>query len=206
MPGEANSLTHTLTRNRWRKLAFTCAVSALAVGCTTNEPTSQKPPSTPPAPTATSAATPSKTQLPPDPAEGTKKEVVALYLSYWKEMEKAYALGSTKGTRLSEYAAGLALAQAEKNVTTHGADGRTTTGSVEVNNPTVTKLNTTAKLPRATLSTCLDISGWNLVDKATKEKVQLPSGRLTRYVTITTVEKWPQGWKVVLDEPQEQAC
>ncbi|MFE6459692.1 hypothetical protein [Streptomyces cinereoruber] len=198
-------MTHTLTKNRWRKLAFACAVSALAVGCTTNEPASQKPPSAPPSSTAP-AATPSKTELPPDPAESTKKEVITLYQSYWKEMEKAYALGNTKETRLSQYAAGLALAQAEKNVTTHSAAGRTTTGSVEVANPTVTKLNSTAKLPRATLSTCLDISRWNLVDKATKQKVQLPSGRLTRYVTTTTVEKWPQGWKVVLDEPQEQAC
>ncbi|MFC8013374.1 hypothetical protein [Streptomyces cinereoruber] len=186
--------------------AFLLASSFFLVSCSGEKGAESKPPApatTPAAPTPTSAA---PTTPAPDPTEETKNQLVSLYRSYWGEMEKAYSLGSTKETKLSQYAAGVALTEAEKNVTTHSTAGRTTTGSVGVNNTTVTDLNLKAKLPLATLSTCLDISKWNLIDRATKKKVELPSDRLTRYVITTKIEKWPQGWRIVLDEPQEQTC
>ncbi|GGR67721.1 hypothetical protein [Streptomyces roseolus] len=191
----------TLSRSA---VAVALTGSFLLTACSTEEtPESKAPASSSPASSPTTAApsTPA-----PDPTEQTKTELTGLYRSYWAEMEKAYQLGSTKETRLSDYAAAVALAEAEKNVTTHSTAGRTTSGSVGVNDTTVTKLDLNQKMASATLSTCLDISRWNLINKATKKKIDLPSERLTRYVIVTTLEKWPQGWRIVLDEPQEQTC
>ncbi|MFC9486588.1 hypothetical protein ACFTZM_10975 [Streptomyces hydrogenans] len=196
----------TLSRSA---VAVALAGSFLLTACSTEETPEAKPPA-PSSSAATSAAPSPTTEAPttpaPDPTEQTKTELIGLYRSYWAEVEKAYQLGSTKETKLSDYAAALALVEAEKNVTSHSTAGRTTTGSVGVNDTTVTKLDLDRKVPSATLSTCLDISKWNLINKATKEKIALPSERLTRYVIVATLEKWPQGWRVVRDEPQEQKC
>ncbi|MER6476890.1 hypothetical protein [Streptomyces filamentosus] len=193
-------------------MAVALTGSFLLTACGTDETPEAKPPApsssttTAPASASPSSTTETPTTPSPDPTEQTKTELIGLYRSYWAEVEKAYQLGSTKETKLSDYAAALALVEAEKNVTSHSTAGRTTTGSVGVNDTTVTKLDLNRKVPSATLSTCLDISKWNLINKATKEKIALPSERLTRYVIVATLEKWPQGWRVVRDEPQEQKC
>ncbi|MFF6903722.1 hypothetical protein [Streptomyces hydrogenans] len=193
-------------------MAVTLAGSFLLTACGTDETPEAKPPA-PSSPTTTapaSASPSSTTEAPttptPDPTEQTKTELIGLYRSYWAEMEKAYELGSTKETKLPTYAAALALAKTEKSVTRQSAAGRVLVGEVAVKNTTVTKLDLTRKVPSATLSTCLDISKWVLLDKATKKEVALPQERLTRYVVVTTLEKWAQGWRVVVDAPQETAC
>ncbi|MEU8883901.1 hypothetical protein [Streptomyces hydrogenans] len=196
----------TLSRSA---VAVVLAGSFLLTACSTEETPEAKPPA-PSSSAATSAAPSPTTEAPttpaPDPTEQTKTELIELYRGYWVEMEKAYVAGSTKETRLADYAAALTLAKAEKSVTRQSSAGRIMTGKVGVNDTTVTKLELDRKVPSATLSSCLDISQWELVDKATKKEVKLPSERLTRYVVVTTVEKWPQGWRVVIDDPQEQAC
>ncbi|MFB7356133.1 hypothetical protein [Streptomyces gardneri] len=188
----------------WRRSgSILLASTFFLVACNSAEDKPEaKPPTTPvPMTTSVAPATPA-----PDPSELTKSALVHLYRNYWAEVEKAYEQGSTKETRLSDFAAGLALSKAQKNVTNHSTAGRVTKGTVSVNSLTVTMLDLNRKVPNAKLSTCLDISQWTLIDKATKKRVDLPSGRLTRYVIVTTLEKWPQGWRVVVDEPQDQAC
>ncbi|MFJ5877401.1 hypothetical protein [Streptomyces sp. S1] len=198
-------MTHTLTKNRWRKLVFTCAVSVLAVGCTTNEPTSQKPPSTPSVSTPP-ASTPPKTTLPPDPEEVAKKEAIAVYVGYWQEMEKLYADKTGKAGNLKQYAASEALRNAELDAKRAHDRNKIHTGEVVVGNPTATKTDLDRQIPHVVLSSCLDISKWQVVDVDTKEAVTLPSNRLTKFVITSTVERWPEGWRVIRDKPEGKSC
>ncbi|MEV6993179.1 hypothetical protein AB0N87_28935 [Streptomyces sp. NPDC093228] len=180
-------------------LALACGLVPLA-GCSGSE----------------STATPSRSSTPPtlqsatastDPAEAARKTAVATYEAYWREVEKLYAnsSGSTKSD-IEKYAASAALKNAE-SYAKHAHDrGNVAVGHVRVVNPTVTKVDVAGKVPNAIISSCLDISRWKLIDAETKKPVPLPTNRLTKYVIVTTVEKWPQGWRVIRDEPQGKSC
>ncbi|MEJ8632318.1 secreted protein/lipoprotein [Streptomyces sp. MS2.AVA.5] len=121
-------------------------------------------------------------------------------------MEKTFATGTSQGTDLRKYAAGTALFVAEDAAKKRHAKGQMMAGNVVVDIPTVTKIDINRKVPSATLSSCLDITKWNVVERASNKPVPLPSERLTRYVITSTVEKWPDGWKVIKDDPQVKPC
>ncbi|RSS57495.1 hypothetical protein [Streptomyces sp. WAC01280] len=197
-------MTRTPTKNRWRKLAFACAVSALAVGCTTNEPTSQKPPTTPPTSTPTTA--PPKTEAPADPVETAKKEAIATYLSHWKEAEKRYADKAGKAGDLKKYAAAAALAQVETDSANLRKKNAVILGTVTVDNPAATSADINRKIPNVIILSCLDVSRWTVTDTDTQKPAALPKNRLLRYAIKATVEKWPEGWRVIRDEPQGKKC
>ncbi|MBT2439967.1 secreted protein/lipoprotein [Streptomyces sp. ISL-36] len=146
------------------------------------------------------------TPTPSNTADQTKTQLIHLYENYWAQMERAYATGTTKGTDLEKYAAGLALAKAKKDVASVHNAGQEITGDVKVGDSVVTALDLQQKVPNASLSSCLDISDWIVRKRDTKAKVELPAERLTKFVTHTTLERWPEGWRVVKTEPLEQAC
>jgi hypothetical protein len=57
----------------------------------------------------------------------------------------------------------------------------------------VTAVNMADKPPRATVTECLDTSGWQAVYKATGK----PAGRagpVRRYTVVHTLQKYPSGW------------
>ncbi|MFE5614167.1 hypothetical protein [Streptomyces sp. NPDC056524] len=178
-----------------------CTLTSVSA-CSDSEPSNKLSATPPVSEPATEAPAPTPTNI----ADQTKSQLIHLYENYWAQMERAYATGTIKGTDLEKYAAAVALVKAEQNVTNHSKEGRVTTGAVSVNNAMVTKIDLSRKVPSATLSSCLDISKWDLIDQKTKKKVPLPEGRRTRYVVTTTVEKWPEGWRVIKDEPQDLAC
>ncbi|MFD9047878.1 hypothetical protein [Streptomyces zaomyceticus] len=185
--------------------ALALVLAALTVGsaCTNNEPTVDKPgsglttsPSTRP--------TPSPSKLTPE--ETSKQEAVAVYLSYWQEMEKLYADSTGQKANLKRYAASSALTSAQADAKSTHARKIIHVGEVSVENPTVTKLDIERKVPNATLSSCLNIGRWQVIDAQTKKPVSLPKERLTKFVVVSTVERWPDGWKVIRDEPTDQPC
>ena len=141
-----------------------------------------------------------------DAEDTAKKEAVAAYGAYWQEMEKLYADPTGKSAHLDQYAASAALKNAESDAKRAHDRGRIYTGSVAVTDQRVTKVDATGKIPNATVSSCLDISKWQTVDAATKKPVSLPEDRLTRYRIVSTVEKYPEGWRVTRDEPQGKKC
>ncbi|CAL9671205.1 hypothetical protein SUDANB15_07410 (plasmid) [Streptomyces sp. enrichment culture] len=141
-----------------------------------------------------------------DPAETAKKEAIATYQGYWQEMEKLYADLSGAGANLKQYAALAALKNATADAKRAHDHGRVYVGSVSVINPAVTEYDATGKIPNATVSSCLDISWWQPVDADTKKPVTLPTNRLTKYLIVSTLEKWPEGWRVIRDEPQDKPC
>lgn len=84
--------------------------------------------------------------------------------------------------------------------------GQATVGHVVVRTPTATQADIHRKIPNVKLSSCLDVSQWKVINRDTRNPVVLPSDRLTRYVVVSVVEKWPAGWRVIRDEPQEKSC
>ncbi|MFJ2008012.1 hypothetical protein [Streptomyces chartreusis] len=141
-----------------------------------------------------------------DPRETAKKEAIAAYQAYWKAMEQLYADKTGKSGHLDQYAASAALKNAEADAKRAHDRGRIVTGSVALTEQTVTKVEADGRIPYATVSSCLDISKWQKVDAKSKEPVSLPDDRLTKYVIVSTVEKYPEGWRVTSDEPQGKSC
>jgi hypothetical protein len=154
-------------------------------------------------PTAAQSSTPTASV---DPKEAAMKEAVAAYGAYWQEMEKLYADSTGKSARLDQYAASAALANAEADAKRTHERGLINTGDVALTAQAVTKTDTSGKVANVTISTCLDISKWQTVDAKTKKPVSLPKDRLTKYLILGTVEKYPEGWRVTRDEPQGKSC
>jgi hypothetical protein len=192
---------HGWNRHGVRAIAITaCALISISA-CSSGSDTGKGAEETP----STSAPASQQTK-PADPTETAKTDAVDAYKQYWHEMERLYADSSGKGANLKQYAASAALKSAEADAKRTHDRKRIHTGEVTVGNPTVTKLDINRKIPNATISSCLDISQWQVVDSSTKKPVTLPPKRLTKYVIVTTVERWPEGWRVIRDEPQAKAC
>ncbi|MFE0654478.1 hypothetical protein ACFVZH_38705 [Streptomyces sp. NPDC059534] len=183
-------------------LALILAALTATSACTKGD--SPEGPAAGPTASTSSQAAPSPTKESPE--ETAKKEAVSAYLAYWHEMERVYAGAALNGTDITKYAAGPALTRPRVEAAHLRKVGRVLTGKVSVTNPTATQTNLDAKLPSVRLSSCLDISAWKVIDTKTKKPVATPTKRLTKYVIVTTVERWKDGWKVITDEPKEQAC
>ncbi|MFI9358642.1 hypothetical protein [Streptomyces lydicus] len=191
-------------RDRYRSPLRNSMIALFTAGCATLAVTSCSSASdTPKASPTPSATQPTK---PADPTETAKKDAVATYQTYWKEVAKLYADHSGKSSMLKQYAASAALKNVESDAKQAHHHNRIHIGKVTVGNPTVTELDLKSKTPRATLSSCLDISRWQVVDATTKKPLSLPSNRLTKYVIKSEVERWPGGWRVIRDEPQGKRC
>ncbi len=107
---------------------------------------------------------------------------------------------------LKQYAASEALSVAENAAGRAHARNRVYIGKVTVSQSAVTGTDLDSKTPKVMLSSCLDVSQWQPVVADTRKPVELPANRLTKYLIATTLEKWPQGWRVVRDEPQGKKC
>ncbi|MFE6554126.1 hypothetical protein ACFVHS_37890 [Streptomyces sp. NPDC057746] len=185
-------------RKQAAALILVCNLASLA-GC--SESHSGTKPSHPSA-TSTSRLPATST----DPTEVAKKEAVAAYAAYWGAMERLYADPTDKSAHLDQYAASAALKNAEADAKRAHGGGLIYIGSVALTDQTVGKVDTSGTIPNATVSSCLDISKWLTVDAKTKKPVSLPENRLTKYVILSTLEKYPEGWRVIRDEPQGKPC
>ncbi|OKJ48155.1 secreted protein/lipoprotein [Streptomyces sp. CB02009] len=121
-------------------------------------------------------------------------------------MEKRYADKAGNAGELKKYAAAAALAQVETGAADMRKKNAIVLGAVTVDNPVATSADLNRKIPHVILSSCLDISRWTVTDLDTQKPASLPKNRLVRYVIKATVEKWPEGWRVIRDEPQGKKC
>lgn len=192
------------SRDRDRRPLKNSMIALFTAGCATLAVTSCSGASDHPKASPTPSATqPTKAA---DPTETAKKDAISTYQTYWKEVAKLYADRSGKSANLKKYAASAALKNVESDAKNAHDHNRIHIGQVTVGNPTVTELDLKNTTPRATLSSCLDISRWQVVDAKTKKPLSLPSDRLTKYVIKSEVERWPGGWRVIRDEPQGKRC
>ncbi|OQR63423.1 secreted protein/lipoprotein [Streptomyces maremycinicus] len=121
-------------------------------------------------------------------------------------MEKLYADPTGKSVKLDQYAASAALKNAQSDAKRAHDSGNVLIGGVTITKSNVTQTEISAKVPHVLLSSCLDISKWKTVDVKTKKPANLPGNRLLKYLIVSAVEKYPQGWRVTRDEPQGKSC
>ncbi|MFG2894907.1 hypothetical protein [Streptomyces sp. NPDC048248] len=140
-----------------------------------------------------------------DPEAATKQEVLARYNKYWAEQVKAFSKGSEKGTDLQKYATLDALGRARADLLNMKAAGNAMKGSPK-HDAKVTALGLSKKTPDATITDCLDIRSWQTINRKTGKVLKLSHGNLTRYVTVVSAEKWPNGWMITKAEPKGQKC
>jgi len=157
-----------------------------------------------------SASAPSSAAGTPAPSSAAPKavataEVLAAYRQYLAEVTKAYARASTEGTDIEKYSSGAALATVQSETKAMNKAGQVTTGKPG-STPEVTAISLDRTVPKATITDCMDVSRWTLVDGATRKEVGLPTERLTRYVDVISVEKWRKQWIVIEEKPQERTC
>ncbi|MFB7454009.1 hypothetical protein [Streptomyces sp. NPDC056194] len=156
---------------------------------------------------ATATQTPAPTTSPADPQEAEKKAVLAAFEAMWTERSKAYAKADAKGTALEKYATLDALGKIRIDLTRMRQAGTVVRRAPRQTGATVTALDLTAKTPKATLTSCLDLSTYERYSTKRKQVIPLPSTQPLRYVTTAALEKWPNGWMVTTYTPHgDQTC
>ncbi|MBT2611457.1 hypothetical protein J7I97_25160 [Streptomyces sp. ISL-87] len=186
-----------------RILAATASAAVLTVvlsGCTKEEKATLPPPSlsAPAAPTV--SPSPSA-----DPLAADKAEVQAASDRYWSVIAAAYSKADSKGTDLKKVATGSAYARIEGGLINLRNAGQVTVGSPQYSGTSIS-FKERAKLKTAVITGCTDVSKWKPVDKKTGEEIALPAERRLRYITTLTAEKWPDGWVILEEKIQDQAC
>jgi hypothetical protein len=157
-----------------------------------------------------------KTEAPPTPASSSasatpeqaqKQAVVKAFTAMWTERTKAYARASLKGTKLTRYATLDALGQIRNDVARMKAAGTVVRSGARQTDPKVTALDTSKSTPKATLTTCVDLSHYQAYDTKAEKPLPLPSAQPRRYTATASMERWPNGWMVTAYEPHgDRSC
>jgi hypothetical protein len=190
------------TRNRTALCATGIALALALTGCSSGQPDAK--PTTAASTKASPPATPSAPPASADPLAAEKTAVATTYGKYLAELARAYEGVDYKATDVRKYVSGDALKQVHADVQSLKGAGNHMTGA-PTSSSQVSKISMGGALPTATLTSCLDVSRWETVDKAGKALPPVP-GQLKRYVTVSTFEKWPNGWMVLSEKAEARAC
>ncbi|MFJ8015018.1 hypothetical protein [Streptomyces sp. NPDC096339] len=177
-------------------LALAAAAAAVAVlaGCTSG-PAEKKP-----APTI--SASPSAST---DPQAAVKAEVEAVYRKFWDAQVKAFAKADVRDTDLEKYAFDSAYAQALADVASMKIRGDAMTGAPVIT-PQVTAISVDQEPKKASLTDCLDVTNWKVVDAKTGAERPLPSERRKRSVFNFEARTVGGTWMITSTQPQDRSC
>ncbi|WP_405634356.1 hypothetical protein OHB53_09335 [Streptomyces sp. NBC_00056] len=129
--------------------------------------------------TAPSSAAPSKT-VSPEEAKA-RKAVVAAYQGMNDEQVKAYASGSLKGSRITQFATGNALRDTKDTIFVDMQNDIVFKGKPKLTiDPNDVEVDLKAEPKRATLRVCFDMNTWEPVNKRTGKSVA-PPDQVQRY-------------------------
>ncbi|MCY0930968.1 hypothetical protein OTB20_33215 [Streptomyces sp. H27-H1] len=191
-------------RNRSRSIPlFLAACAVVTSACTSSkEPDSKtSQPGSPPVSTASTSKTPA------DPTETAKAAALSAYQAYWTEVPKAFAIPAIEGTDLKRYAAFEALTRAQEGTANLKANGRVMTGQPVVSNSLVTATELEKATPNVTISSCLDVSNWRIVDKKSGKPAPMATSGVSKYVVTGHLERWDGSWKVLKEDLHaDQPC
>ncbi|MFJ3229138.1 hypothetical protein ACIPJS_38115 [Streptomyces sp. NPDC086783] len=193
------------TVRNWKRATILLAAGALLTlpACSNDKDSTD---SAKPSASASSAAP--SASVSPSPSSSVSVDQAAVLEAYsrmWDEQVKAYAKGDAKDTDLRKYAAALALSGTEDDLKDLRSKGIVTTGA-PTHKATVDVLEMDKKVPHAKLTDCMDSTDWKFVYRKSGKPVEMPKGRLVRYVTKVEAEKWGKQWKIVDVTPQQRAC
>jgi hypothetical protein len=130
-----------------------------------------------------------------------KAAVLAAYDGMTTEQAKAYRQASVKGTALEKYATLDALSKIELDLYRMKEAGTIVRGEIG-HDAKVTDLDLKAKIPKATLSDCVDLSKYETYDVKAKKVIPLPSEQPLRYIATAKAERWDGRWMVTDITPQ----
>ncbi|MFJ3438878.1 hypothetical protein ACIPMU_35740 [Streptomyces cyaneofuscatus] len=136
-----------------------------------------------------------------DPQTAEKRAVLASYTAMATEQMKAYRKADAKGTDLEKYATTEALGQIRNDLANMKAAGTVVRGELG-HDAEVTALDMEAQTPTATLSDCVDLSGYETYDVKAKKVIPLPTQQPLRYVMTATAQRWDGRWMVTDIDPQ----
>ncbi|WP_405499637.1 hypothetical protein [Streptomyces anulatus] len=183
------------TRHRAGLCAAVTLVLALT-GCGGSDdgakPSAAPPVASSPAPTASASV---------DPDAAEKTAVIASYEAMAREQMKAYRQADATGTGLEKYATTEALGQIRNDIDNMKSSGTVVRGELG-HDAEVTELDMKAQTPTATLSDCVDLSGYETYDVKAKKVIPLPTEQPLRYVMTATAQRWDGRWMVTDIDPQ----
>lgn len=142
---------------------------------------------------------------PTESADLDESAALAGYKASWDAQVEAYAQASSKDTELTKTTSLKALAKIESDLMAMKKNGRITVGKPSIA-PEVTSVKQEKGRTVATVTDCVDISGWTLVDKETRKEVPLPEARLTQFENVATVEDWGKSGWLVTEVEQKGKC
>ncbi|MFI2361076.1 hypothetical protein ACH5AG_41310 [Streptomyces anulatus] len=152
------------------------------------------------APPAASSPTPAATTS-ADPDAAEKTAVITSYEAMTREQMKAYRQADATGTDLEKYATTEALGQIRNDLANMQTAGTVVRGELG-HDTEVTGLDMEAQTPTATLSDCVDLSGYETYDVKAKKAIPLPTEQPLRYVMTATAQRWDGRWMVTDIDPQ----
>ncbi|MFJ2745429.1 hypothetical protein ACIO3O_37870 [Streptomyces sp. NPDC087440] len=129
---------------------------------------------------------------------------MSTYDRYLAQMAQAYEQVDWKSTDVRKYVSGETLKQVHADVQSLKGAGNHMTGA-PTSDSKVTKITMTGPVPTATLTTCLDVSKWDTVDASGKSLPPI-KGQLKRYIVVSSLEKWPNGWMVLREKAEARTC
>lgn len=146
-------------------------------------------------PAAADSPTASPTQ---DPAQAATAQILAAYTGMRQAEVSAEDSGTTQNVSLSDYAAGNALVSITSDVGQDAANGWRMVGLPQLN-PKVTALDLTGRPPTATVTDCMNVSGWHMVDQFTGKDITAPSAR-SSFVSVSQAQLGQDGWRITQTE------
>ena len=134
-----------------------------------------------------------------DAAQSASAQVLAAYTGMRQAQEAAEASGTTQGSGLEAYATGKAFIDITASVIQEASVGREMIG-IPLLHPRVTALDLNARPATATVTDCMDVSGWQSVDKATGKYVAVTSSSHNSFVSVSQAALGPNGWQITETE------
>lgn len=205
--GNVNRRAHRIPQSavRFRNLAAVSLVLGAALtlsACGSSGDDSKASPQTPPPSTSpTASASPSAPQDEPE-----KEAVLKTYTHMWAEQMKAYKKADATGTDLTKYASLDALGKFRLDLA-HMKQAGTVGGGEVGHSPKVSSIDLTAKLPKATVTDCIDLTNWKAKQVKTGRVIPLPTNQPRRYIATAKAERWNGRWMIVDYTPDgERTC
>ncbi|MFC8501039.1 hypothetical protein ACFUC1_01670 [Pedococcus sp. NPDC057267] len=189
------------TRSRTRALRVATSLAAVVlISACNDDPQPQPPVTNSPTTTTSTPTTTTSTPTPLTPAEKDIKSAEETIGRYWKVLDDLAADPKKSLNLVATVARAQAADQSRIELGTLQAKGWK-----QVGRSVVLSSRATTKDGKAfTVTSCIDVSGVNVVDKAGKSVVR--TGRPDRQQYTYTVVKAPQGFFVTVDTLKGKPC
>ena len=174
-------------------LVLSLVTLTVTAGCSSDTKESSAPKSASPSPSVSA-----------DPQAAEKAKVLAVYRSMWDARNRTYA-SAKLDPKLEDYAGNKALSNIKVTLIYYQDHGTVLKGE-PVNSPKVTRVDSTSKPMKATITDCVDSSHYDEVNAKTGKKILAGTGPRRHVYNATAIVsngKWII-WTTEID--RERTC